>query len=51
MLYGSKENNRTYFIWGMGRAAGLGQVSFMHGFFWKTLRTAVAIAQFTATLG
>ena len=32
MLYGRKENNRAYLIWGMGRVAGLGRESFMHRF-------------------
>lgn len=32
MLYGRKENNRAYSVWGMGRVAELGRESFMHRF-------------------
>lgn len=32
MLYGRKENNRAYLIWGMGRVAGLERESFIEIF-------------------
>lgn len=49
MLYGRKENNRAYLIWGTGGLQSWeGKVSCTG--FWKTVRAALAVANFTVTL-